>query len=99
MATLDQVQSRCREYFFWPSVSQMVAQGVTSLPVPAVVGTAISALLRAGTKGLPVASKASNSSKLPDSVPTISAFAVSIALPPPTAMTVWQSLASCQKRS
>ncbi|MOA65183.1 hypothetical protein D3C78_1914770 [compost metagenome] len=77
----------------------MVAQGVTSLPVPAVVGAAISNLLRAGTKGLPVASRVSNSSKLPDSVPTISALAVSMALPPPTAMTMAQSPASAQKRS
>jgi hypothetical protein len=71
----------------WLAESQIVAQGVTSLPVPAVVGAAISILLRAGTKGFAVASSASNSSKCPDSVPTISALAVSMALPPPTAMT------------
>ncbi|MNN57004.1 hypothetical protein D3C81_1719670 [compost metagenome] len=99
MATLGQVQSRCREYFLWLAASQIVAQGVTSLPVPAVVGAAISCLLRTGTKGLPLASNASSSSKRPDSVPTISALAVSMALPPPTAITTWQSPASCQKRS
>ncbi len=42
-------------------------------------------MTRCGTKGLPVASSASSSSKRPLAVPTISAFAVSIALPPPTA--------------
>ena len=50
-------------------------------------------------KALIVASNASSSSKRPDSVPTINALAVSMALPPPTAITVWQSPASCQKRS
>ncbi|MNW08348.1 hypothetical protein D3C71_2051150 [compost metagenome] len=77
----------------------MVAQGVTSLPVPAVVGAAISVLARAGTNALPVDSRASSSSKLPDPEPTINALAVSMALPPPTAITVWQSSASRQKRS
>ncbi|MNJ53845.1 hypothetical protein D3C77_492570 [compost metagenome] len=99
IATFGQVQSRCREYFFWLPLSQIVAHGVTSLPVPAVVGAAIRALLRAGSKALPVASKAKSSSKVPVSVPTINAFAVSMALPPPTAITVSQSAASRQNRS
>ncbi|MNS81223.1 hypothetical protein D3C72_1149300 [compost metagenome] len=99
IASFGQVHSRCREYFFCAALSQRVAQGVTSLPVPAVVGIAIRALLRAGVKGWPSASKPSNSSNCPESVPTIRALAVSMALPPPRAMTVWQSSASAQKRS
>ncbi|MCY1514723.1 hypothetical protein D9M68_492730 [compost metagenome] len=63
----------------------MVAHGVTSLPVPAVVGTAMSVLWRVATKGRSPASPATRSAKRPPSSATISAFAVSMALPPPTA--------------
>jgi hypothetical protein len=99
IATRGQVQSRCSEYFFWLALSQIVAHGVTSLPVPAVVGAAINCLQRAGVNGLPAASSANSSSKCPDSVPTINALAVSMALPPPTASTTSHSPACCQKCS
>ncbi|MCY1504170.1 hypothetical protein D9M68_383270 [compost metagenome] len=97
MAASGQVASRCSEYFFWLPASQMVAHGVTSLPVPAVVGTAISGLTLAGTKGLPVASSATSSSNCPLAVPTIRALAVSMALPPPTATMASQGASDCQK--
>ncbi|MNH08670.1 hypothetical protein D3C79_680940 [compost metagenome] len=98
-ATCGQVHARCREYFFCRALSHNVAQGVTSLPVPAVVGAAISGLCRAGVNDLPLASNSSSSSKLPDCVPTISALAVSMALPPPRAKTLSQSPCSAQNRS
>ena len=72
--------------------SQIVAQGVTSLPVPAVVGTAISDFTRCGVKAAPVASSATQFVEARRSpCPTISALAVSIALPPPTATIASQS--------
>ncbi len=98
-ATAGQVCSRCSEYFFCAPRSQMVAHGVTSLPVPAVVGTAISVFARAGTKPLPAARAATSSSKRPLAVPTISAFAVSIALPPPSATITSTPSALRQKSS
>ncbi len=98
-AASGQVSRRCSECFLPAARSQIVAHGVTSLPVPAVVGTAISALTRCGVKAAPVVSCAISSSKRPLAVPTISALAVSMALPPPTATTAGQSAWSCQKRS
>ena len=84
-AASGQVSFRCSEYFFiTPGVrSQTVAHGVTSLPVPAVVGTAMSGFTRAGVNGLPVARSCTRSENLPLGVPTIRALAVSSALPPP----------------
>jgi hypothetical protein len=98
-AALGQVCGRCSEYFFWLSRSQMVAQGVTSLPVPAVVGTAIKALTACGVKAAPVASRPISSWKRPLAVPTMRALAVSMALPPPTATMTSTSAWSRQKVS
>ena len=59
------VSGRCSEYFLPAARCQTVAQPVTSLPVPDVVGTAISVLARCGLKGLPVASRATSASNSP----------------------------------
>jgi len=48
IAASGHVSRRCSEYFWPASRSQIVAHGVTSLPVPAVVGTAISGRTRWG---------------------------------------------------
>jgi hypothetical protein len=47
-AASGQVCGRCSEYLLLAARSQIVAHGVTSLPVPAVVGTAISGLTSCG---------------------------------------------------
>ncbi len=99
MAVSGQVSGKCNECFLPASRSHIVAHGVTSLPVPAVVGTAINVFTRCGLNGAPFVSNAISSSKRPLDVPTISALAVSIALPPPTATIASQSLWSRQKRS
>ena len=96
-AASGQVSGRCSEYFLPAARCHTVAQPVTSLPVPEVVGTAISVLTRCGVNGLPVASSATRASNSPLSVPTISALAVSRALPPPTATITSLSRCSRQK--
>ena len=95
-AASGQVSGRCSEYFLPAARFHTVAQPVTSLPVPEVVGTAISVLTRCGVNGLPVASSVTRASNSPLSVPTISALAVSRALPPPTATIT--SLARCSRQ-
>src|SRR5450830_1648632 len=81
----QRVKSGCREYLLPAAVSQMVAHGVTSLPVPAVVGMAIRVLAPIPDSGAASRKCESNSSKRPEGVLLSMALAQSITLPPPKA--------------
>ena len=75
--------SRASEYFFLASVSHTVAQLVTSLPVPEVVGMAMIGVRPSASPPMPVSRKRRTRSKSPAAA--ASTFAASITEPPPRA--------------
>ena len=73
-------------FLLWVAVSEMMAATVVSLPVPAVVGTAIKGRGRRRTFSMP----ASASAPVWLATAAATALAVSITEPPPTATTASQ---------
>ncbi|MNN56415.1 hypothetical protein D3C81_1713430 [compost metagenome] len=85
-AVCGQVHAQCSEYLLPAAASHTVAHGVTSLPVPAVVGIAIKALAPTPDNWVPPRRCCSSSSKRPDGVGVSMTLAQSMTLPPPSAM-------------
>ena len=75
--------SRASEYFFIAVVSQTVAQDVTSLPVPAVVGMAMIGVRPSVSPSFPVSRWRRTVSKSP--LAAARTLAASMTEPPPSA--------------